>query len=258
MQMEPEDLELLRSAKHVLDNPGLAARIASAIGKPIEKLMACLPGVLSKSVTAAAKKSLETSFVAVLLTLDKGKKATSKDWLHKVLVSVTGAGGGMLGSAALPIELPVSTTIMLRSIADIARSEGEDLHSPGAKLACLEVFALAGRSPEDAGAGYYGVRANLAGAISAAARFIAERGFVSKEGAPVVVRVISQIASRFSVSVSEKVAAQAIPVIGAAGGAVLNLLFIDHFQNIARAHFTIRRLERQYGEECVQVAYSKL
>jgi len=55
--------------------------------------------------------------------------------------------------------------------------------------------------------------------------------------------------------VSEKVAAQAIPLIGAAGGALINTIFIDHFQNMARGHFIIRRLERRYdkdliGQEC--------
>jgi hypothetical protein len=40
----------------------------------------------------------------------------------------------------LPIELPVSTVIMLRSIADIARSEGEDLSDPR-RLPCVQVFA---------------------------------------------------------------------------------------------------------------------
>jgi hypothetical protein len=34
--------------------------------------------------------------------------------------------GGGFGLAALPVELPISTIIMLRSIGDIARSEGED------------------------------------------------------------------------------------------------------------------------------------
>jgi hypothetical protein len=34
------------------------------------------------------------------------------------------------------------------------------------------------------------------------------------------------------------------PVIGALGNAAVNYAFIDDFQEIARAHFTVRRLER--------------
>ena len=52
-------------------------------------------------------------------------------------------------------------------------------------------------------------------------------------------------------------AAQAVPVIGAAGGALINTLFMDHFQDMAHGHFTVRRLERKYGEEVVKLAYEQ-
>jgi len=130
--------------------------------------------------------------------------------------------------------LPVSTVLMLRSIADIARSEGEDIKSIETKLACLEVFALGGRSPSDdaAEAGYFAVRAILAREVSEVAKFITQKGLV--EEAPVVVRLIAAIASRFGTAVSEKVAAQIVPVVGGVGGALVNILFIDHFQDVAR------------------------
>jgi hypothetical protein len=78
---------------------------------------------------------------------------------------------------------------------------------------------------------------------------------MKKEGAPAFVRLIFKIAERFSVQVSAKVAAQAIPAIGAAGGAIINTLFIDHFQDMARGHFIVRRLERKYGKEIVEETY---
>jgi hypothetical protein len=170
----------------------------------------------------------------------------------------TGAGGGSLGLPALAVELPVTTTIMLRSVADIARSEGESVSQLDTKLACLEVFALGGSTKTDDGTetGYFFVRAALARTISEAAQYIAEKG-IAKEGAPVLVRLIAVLASRFGVIVSEKVAAQAIPLIGAAGGALINTIFIDHFQNMARGHFIIRRLERQYGKELIRQEYDQ-
>ncbi|HEY2397322.1 MAG TPA: EcsC family protein, partial [Rudaea sp.] len=84
-----------------------------------------------------------------------------------------------------------------------------------------------------------------------------ERGIVS-EGAPVLVRFVSLIASRFGTIVTQKLATQALPVIGGLGGAAVNYIFIDHFQEVARAHFTVRRLERIYGERIVRAAYEKL
>ena len=73
-----------------------------------------------------------------------------------------------------------------------------------------------------------------------------------------LVRLIAQIASRFGVAVTQKLAAQAVPVIGALRGAAVNYAFIDHFQEVARAHFVVRRLERRYGKETVRAAYDRL
>jgi hypothetical protein len=126
-------------------------------------------------------------------------------------------------------------------------------------LACIEVFALGGRSKTNDAAetGYFAVRTALARAVSEAAQYIAERG-LAEEGAPAIVRLITQIAGRFSVAVSEKAAAQAVPVIGAAGGAIVNLIFIDHFQDMARGHFVVRRLERFHGADLIRAEYERL
>ena len=93
--------------------------------------------------------------------------------------------------------------------------------------------------------------------MSEAARYIAERGIV-EEGAPVLVRFLAQIASRFGVVVTQKLAAQAVPVIGALGGAAVNYAFIEHFQDVARGHFIVRRLERSYGKDVVRAEYERL
>ena len=93
--------------------------------------------------------------------------------------------------------------------------------------------------------------------MSNAAQYIAQKGIVD-EAAPVIVRLISKVATRFSGPVVEKFAAQSIPVIGAAGGAAVNLVFINHFQDMARGHFTVRRLERKYSKQIVREEYDRL
>jgi hypothetical protein len=110
----------------------------------------------------------------------------------------------------MTVELPISTTIMLRSIVDIARSEGHDVDSAEVKLNCLEVFAFGGRSHSDdaAESGYWAIRAALAKSISEAAGFLTQRSALEK-GAPAVMRLVSAIASRFGVVVSEQLAAKA-------------------------------------------------
>ena len=148
---------------------------------------------------------------------------------------------------------------MLRSIADIARSEGEDLSTPDAALSCVHVFALGAPGGEGGASdnGYFAVRSMLAKTMAEAARFVAERSIV-EEGAPVLIRVVTHVASRFGLVVTQKIAAQALPIVGALGGAMVNYAFIEHFQQMARGHFTVRRLERKYGHEAVRAEYDRL
>jgi hypothetical protein len=256
--MKEEDFIALRSAVATLEHPGLAARLGEIAGKPIELLGRALPASASKVVAVATTKALHAALAVAFRTMQNEPKAAS-GLLHKALAATTGAVGGSFGLAALPIELPISTIIMLRSIGDVARGEGEDLTNPETALACLQVFALGGfKDKADAAeSGYFAVRGLLAKSVAEAARFVAERGGVA-EGAPVLARLIAQIASRFGVVVTQKLAAQAVPVIGALGGAAVNYAFIDHFQDVARAHFAVRRLERQYGKEIVRAAYERL
>lgn len=258
MQLTQEDLAELRVARDLLENPGLAAKLTNLLGAPLEKGFALLPEKWSQAIQKAVDLSLRRALEVALATLGS-RSRRSWERLHKIAVVGTGGLGGAFGLAALPIELPLSTTLMLRSIADIARSEQEDLAQPEAQLACLEVFALGGPGDQDDAAetGYYAVRAALAHSVAEAARHLAERGF-TKEGAPALVRFLSAISSRFGIIVSEKVAAMAIPAIGAVGGAAVNALFIDHFQNMARGHFKIRKLERRYGKELVKRIYQDL
>jgi len=255
--LSDEDREALRQAVVALERPSLVARLANIVGRPLEVLGHSLPAPVRDAVSSAAEAALRASLRVALTTLRK-EGAPSPRALHGALAAASGAVGGALGLATLPVELPISTTLMLRAIAEIARQEGEDLADPEAALACVQVFALGGRSDADnlADSGYFAVRSALAKSVTEAARFVTERGVA--EGAPALVRLAAQIASRFGVVVSQKVAAQAVPVVGAIGGAAVNAAFMNHFQGIARGHFTVRRLERAYGKAPVQVAYDDL
>jgi hypothetical protein len=260
--ISPTDLRDLRQAHDALENPGLAAKMISTLGQPIELALVHLPSGLQAKVHKITQKSIEKALDVAIGSLRKSKapgSGRSRDRLHTAFTAISGAAGGAFGIAGLAVELPVSTTAMLRSIADIARSQGEDLRSPESRLSCLQVFALGGPAPaDDAGeAGYYALRFGLSATIKELAQIITERGAV-REGSPLLIRFATAIASRFGVTVSEKVAVQAIPVLGAVGGAAINVLFIHHYQAIAKGHFTVRRLERHYGAELVRAAYDAM
>jgi hypothetical protein len=256
--MTPEDSAALAGAVQSLEHSGFAARLANMVGKPIELIGDALPTPVRRTISTATTKALHAALKVALRTMQGGPQGGSR-LMHKVLATASGAAGGAFGLATLPIELPVSTIIMLRSIAEIARSEGEDPSDPEAALSCIQVFALGGRagSSDASESGYFAVRGMLAKSVTEAARFVAERGVI-EEGAPVVIRFITQVASRFGVVLTQKFAAQALPVVGALGGASVNYLFIEHFQETAQGHFTVRRLERAYGKEFVRAEYQRI
>jgi hypothetical protein len=251
-----EELAELRFAKGLLENPGLTARLANFLGSPIEKGIQMLPADWNESINKAVRRALFKALQVAVASLGSKAPRGASNSLHKLIVGASGTLGGAFGLASVAFELPISTTIMLRSIADIARSEGFDIAAIETKLNCLEVFALGGRSKADdaAESSYWAVRAALGQALSEAATHISRTGAV-EHTAPAIARLLSAIASRFGVVVSEQTAAKAIPVIGAASGAVINVLFIDHFQDMARGHFIIKRLEAKYGQGTVESAY---
>jgi hypothetical protein len=252
------DLRALAEARVLLERPSLAARLSSFVGSPLEKGMARLPASWRERIGGLAHDALMKAMDAAAKTLQPTAQPASPR-LHKLLGSVSGAGGGAFGVAGLTVEIPLSTVLIMRSILDIARGEGEDIGGTQARLAALEVFALGGNASGDdaAEAGYYAVRAALATTVSEAARHFAQKG-LSGEGAPALARLITMVAARYKVQLTQKAAGMLVPGIGAAAGATINLMFMDHFQLVSRGHFTVRRLERRYGEAAVRAAWQTL
>jgi hypothetical protein len=208
MSIDKDDADALRNAVKLLEHPSLAARITNLVGKPVELMGRALPAGASEAIATATTKSLEAALKVALLTIRNEPQESSR-LLHRTLAVASGAAGGAFGIFSLPLELPVSTIIILRSILDIARSEGENLTDPESTLSCVEVLGLGGRAENDDAvkSDYFFIRGLLAKSVTEAARFIAERGIV-EEGSLVLVRLITQVASRFGLVVTQKAGAQ--------------------------------------------------
>ncbi|MCB1755104.1 MAG: EcsC family protein [Gammaproteobacteria bacterium] len=251
---ETEVAELEWAYAH-LEHPSLAARLSSVLAVPIEEGFKLLPTSWRKNLDVVVKASIMQALKPGVLPLNHRMPQPVSNLAHKLLVAGTGAAGGFLGPATLLAELPVTTCFMLHSIADIARSEGEDLGEAGARLACAQVFALGGRTREDDAAdlGYYGLRITLG--MHFERDILAYAAGASGPHIPAAINVIRSISSRFGVVVSDHAAGRMVPVVGAISGAALNLIFMKHFQDVAKGHFIVRRLERQHGVEAVKKAY---
>lgn len=253
-----KDNQDLEQAVKILEFQSLTATITNTIGKPVEWGLKIMPAPIMNKMGDITEKCLIAAFKVVLLTINRDKPfKKSQNALHKGLVAVTGAAGGFLGGATLAIELPLSTAVMMRSIADIARERGEDL---GNVEACLECIAVLGMDPASGDRSkkdyseYFTARAAMAKEITKAAEYIASNG-ISEGGVPVVVKLLQKVAERFGVQLTDKIALEFIPIVGAVTGGSINVLFMTHFQRIATGHFTIRNLNRKYGEERVRLEY---
>jgi hypothetical protein len=256
-QLSQIDHTALKQAVKNLENPNFAARLADYAGIPVNRVLGILPKVANNQLSALVRSAVMKSLDVAIDTLEDEPPPTPATWFSSFLAGVTGGVSGLVGIAALPVELPLTTTFMLRAIAAIARHEGEDLSKIGARLACLEVFALGTKRNENIDVGYYAARALLSKYTNEIVAFVAERGAVDVS-APVVSSMVSEIVSRFGLVVSDKVAAGALPVLGALGGATVNVIFMDHFQRVAQAHFSLRRLERAYGAANIRQRYAEL
>ncbi len=268
IEHHPHDIEALERAFALLESPSIVAKLMNIVGKPLESALDALPEGASRRVHSAVQGALSRSVRMALTSLRDDPKASASPRSHTWMSAASGAAGGFFGFAGLMIELPVTTTIMMRSIADIARSEGFSLQDPTVAQDCVAVFALGGpgRGDDASDTGYYAARTMLQEVMKQTAAQLTKNAAVhagrqsassvsaGKAGAWLA-KLIEAVASRFGVVITHKLAAQLVPVIGAASGAAVNALFIQHYQDMARGHFIIRRLEDTYGADAVRSTY---
>ncbi len=272
-KISPEDLEIIKKAKSDMEQLGWAIRNINIIGNTVESTMRFIPPKVLARLQKLTEKVLMGVVKANLLTIQKNKTFRKpSNRTYKAIVTGSGTVSGFfgaatgLGTAIFASEVALTTKFMMRTIMDIARSEGEDIYSLEGQMACLEVFALGGTSKEDDGteSSYYATRVALSSSIhkitasSVKATLDTLVKGASVVGTNTLTKFISSIASRLSIVLSEKFLAQALPVVGAAGGGTLNYVFVAHFQKMASAHFAIRRLERTYGQALVQETYKDI
>ncbi|MBV6272267.1 EcsC family protein [Alcaligenaceae bacterium CGII-47] len=261
----------LKRAVILLETPSITIRLVNIVGTPIEWGVSRLPQGVVKKVQSIAQVALRKSVSVALKTLDDVPTTASSTRMHKFAAAATGAVGGFFGLGALAVELPITTTIMMRSIVDVARSEGFTINDLAVQKACVEVFALGGKSDQDdaSDSGYYASRGMLTETVRQTTReLIGVASQRSGEGAAKAVgssqigsslaKLIDAVATRFGVVITEKMAAQIVPVLGAASGAAINAVFTDHYQEMARGHFIVRRLEEKYGKAMIEAAYRRL
>lgn len=271
MSLEERELLDLEKAVKLLEQATITEKMTQMVGKPIDYLMNKLPKGAEVQIYSLVEKALHKAADAALWSLNNEPNREASTKTNKFFAAVSGAVGGTFGFSALAIELPLSTTIMLRSVADIARSEGFDLDKVETKQACLEVFALGGPSENDdaVDTAYYATRSFTAEAMQILSKELSEiatkkasvnaaMNLTPTQTGKWLTTLIEKVATRFGIVITEKTAAQVVPIIGAFAGATLNIMFTDYYQDMARGHFIIKRLEKKYGSELIKSEYMKI
>jgi hypothetical protein len=264
--LSADELQFLDQAALYLERPSFLIRIADYVGQPAERLLKLLPVRAHAMVSQIAQSALERAFGLAVRSLSSRRWPIVGHWrpaagprLHVALTAISGGAGGMFGWPGAAVEIPITTTLMMRSIAEIARRNGADLSDPETLMQCLAVFSYGSPKLEAMESAFLSWRVAMASAVSEAAAYIALHGAggLAHSAAPALVQLLNKIAARFEIVISDKLAAEAVPVAGALTGSLINAAFTEHFNHVAEFHFGILRLERMHGVEVVQAAYRR-
>lgn len=212
---------------------GVLMSAINFVGGQVEDGLKLLPASARDQIDDLARNALRQSFdVASKSRTGLGRNIGS-DRVHKILGTLSGALGGLGGLPTAIAELPVATTVIFRAVHHVAVEHGEDPDAEETRVECLAVFGAGGPGGDDDGVdtAFIGARLSISGA--------AVNGLISK------------VAPRFAAVLSQKLASQAVPVLGAAAGAGTNYAFVDYYVAMAHVHFGLRRLARVHGEAAV-------
>jgi len=216
------DGEIARISRRYRAAAGPGIQVLNMLGGQAENLIDRLP----EPVQAQLSDATERALVIALNTAQGSRKAVPDQtgWVNTAVATAMGAAGGFGGLPSALVELPVTTTVLLRSIQGVAAEQGFDPESDSVRFDCIRVFGSAGPLSHDDGAdlGFLSVRLALTG------------GAMQK--------LIATVAPRLGVALGQKLAAQTVPVLGAVAGAATNFAFTNYYQNMAQVHFALRRL----------------
>ena len=211
------------------------------MGGQVETGLRALPKGAQGQIDKVVRMALEKSFqIAAKTRTGPIGRAVGTDRLHRIMGTVTGAVGGVAGIGTALAELPFAITIIFRAVQAVAEEHGEDPQSEETRLECLAVFGSGGPGHLDDGidTSFIGARLSLTGSA--------------------LHRLIATVAPKFATMLSQKLASQSIPVLGAIAGAGTNYAFVDYYVQMAHVHFGLRALFRKHGEAVVVEEFHRL
>lgn len=206
-------------------------RLVTRLGGRLEDQLQLAPEGFREQLERTTAQALELSYGIASYAPDLGARAPM------AAVVASGAAGGAGGIASALAELPVTVTLILTAIRAEARAAGFDPDDPSIRAECLRIFGAGSPLAQDDGVNtsFFTARLTLTGQA--------------------VQNLIAKVAPRLAAALGQKLAAQAVPVLGAVSGAALNAAFLTYYRELARIRFGLLRLAQVHGAETVLAAF---
>lgn len=216
------EAELDRLARQYRSAGGVGVQLLNTLGSGAESLLERLPGPVRDNLQSGTEQALQLAMRAANRSRDAVPDQAA--WVNTAVATAMGAAGGFGGISTAVVELPATTTLLLRSIQGVARAEGFDPTAQNVQFDCIRVFSAAGPLRKDDGAdlGFLATRMAVTG--------------------PALRAAIASVSPKLAAVLGQKLAAQTLPVLGSVAGATTNLVYAKYYQQIASVHFGLRRL----------------
>jgi hypothetical protein len=234
------DAEIADLARAYRRAAGPIMSLMQRLGSSVEDQLAHLPASLRSQIEGAIIAALSGANGLAVHVENRMDMQSVKGPRNTMLAAMaTGAAGGAGGLATALVELPITITVLLHAIRSEARRAGFDPNEAGIRAACLQVFADASPLRDDDGMNTAFISARMA--INGAA----------------LQKLIATIAPRLALVMGQKLAAQTVPILGAAAGAAINAAYLNYYREIARIRFALMHLSIAHGGEAVTAAFNR-
>lgn len=201
---------------------GVGMKVLGLLGLPVSGLIKNLPGDVQDGLATATQSAL--THAMKWAHSSRGVLKDQPDWVNATVTAALGAAGGVGGVTSALAELPITVTVLLRAIQGVAVQYGFDPAQDSVRFDCVRVLAANGPFLADKGADL---------------SMLEQRAGLVMGGGTWITKVI---VPRLAPVLGQKLAAQAVPVIGAAAGAATNYAYTSYYQDIAHVHFGLRKL----------------
>ncbi|MCJ8140155.1 EcsC family protein [Falsirhodobacter halotolerans] len=231
------EAEIAALSRRARQAGGPLMKVISFAGSRAEGLMAHIPDAMRTRIEDATAFGLRRCYSAANMARSSTRLPASGKHGHRIAAVLSGGAGGLGGLPSAVVELPATVSIFFAAIQKVAVEYGFDPNDEAVRLECLRVFGSGTPFEEDDGV-------NTA--------FLASRLAMTGIGAQ---GMIATIAPRLAAVLSQKLAAQTVPVLGAVTGATVNLAFITYYQELAHVRFGLLKLAKAHPEGEVMQAF---